>query len=46
MRLSISLRLEIDFADVMYVNDKQMHVLNFIFDLLCTCRGSSVRSVA
>ena len=43
----MSLRLVIDFfLHVVYVKDKQMLVLSFIFDLLWTGRGSSVRSVA
>jgi hypothetical protein len=44
--LLISLRLAIDFFQVMFAKDKQMLVRNFIFDLLLTGRGSSVSSVA
>jgi hypothetical protein len=46
IRLSISLRLAVDFLHVMYIKGKQMLVLNFIFDLLWTGRGSSVSSAA
>ena len=42
IRLSISLRLAVDILRVMYLLDKQMLVLDFIFDLLWTCGGSSV----
>ena len=45
IRLSISLRLAIDFLHVMYIKGKQMLVFNFIFDLLWTGGGSSVSSV-
>jgi hypothetical protein len=44
-KLSISLRLATDFLHVTHIKDKQMLVYNFIFDLLCTGRGSSVSSV-
>jgi hypothetical protein len=46
IRLSISLRLAVDFLRVMYIICKQMQVYNFIFDVLCTGRGPSVSSVA
>jgi hypothetical protein len=43
IRLSISLRLAVDILHVMYVIDKQMLVLDFIFDLFYNkCGGSSV----
>jgi hypothetical protein len=45
VRLSISLRLTVDFLHVIYRKDKQMLVFNFTFDLLWTGRGSSVRCV-
>ena len=46
VRLSISLRSAVDFLHVMYIKCIQMQVYNFIFDLLCTRRGSSVSYVA
>ena len=46
IRLSISLRLEIDILDVTYIKDKQMLLFNIIFDLLLVSRGSSASSVA
>jgi hypothetical protein len=46
IKLSISLRSAFDFLHVMYVNGKQMLVLNFIFHLLWTGMGSSVSAVA
>jgi len=46
VRQSISLRLAVGFLHVMYIADKQTVVLNFIFDLLCTGRSSSVSSLA
>jgi len=46
IRLSISLRLAVDFLHVMYTEGKQIVVFNFIFDLLWTGRSSSVSSVA
>ena len=42
IRLSISLRLAVDILRVMYILDKQMLVLDLIFDLLWACGGSSV----
>jgi hypothetical protein len=42
IRLSISLRLAVGILHVMYIIDKQMLVLDFIFDLLWTCGRSSV----
>ena len=46
IRLSISLRLAVDFLHVLYIKGKQMLVFNCIFDLLWTGGGSSVSSVA
>ena len=46
IRLSISLRLAVDFLYVMYTEGKQMVVFNSVFDLLWTDTGSSVSSIA
>jgi hypothetical protein len=46
IRLSIILRLVVDFVRVTYIKDTQMLVFNFIFDLLWTGRGSLLRTVA
>ena len=46
IRLSIILRLVVDFLHAMYIKDKQVLVFNFIFDWLWTGTGSSVCSVA
>jgi hypothetical protein len=46
VKLSISLRSAFYFLRVVYINGKQMRVLNFIFDLLWTGMGSSVSTVA
>ena len=45
IRLSISMRLAVDFLYLMYITDKQLLVFNFICGLLWTGRGSSVSSV-
>jgi hypothetical protein len=45
LRLSISLRSAVDFSHVTCVKEKQILVINFIFDLLWTGRGSSIISV-
>jgi len=46
IRLSVSLRLAVEFLHVMYIKYKQMLVFNVIFHLLWTGRVSSVNSVA
>jgi hypothetical protein len=46
IRLSNSLRLAVGFLNVMYLTDKHTVACNFIIDLLCTGRSSSVRSQA
>ena len=46
IRSSISLRLAVDYLQVMYIEGKQMLVFNFIFGLLWKDRGSSVSSAA
>jgi hypothetical protein len=42
IRLSIILKLAVDFLNVMYIKDKQMLAFNFICDLLWVGRDSSV----
>ena len=39
------LRLGVDLLHVMYIEYKQMLVFNYIFDVFCNGRGSSVFSV-
>ena len=46
IKLSISLKLAVEFLDVINIKDENMPMLNFIFDLLWTGRASSVSSVA
>jgi len=46
IRLSIILRLAVDFLHAMYIKDKQVLVFNCIFAWLWTGEGSSVRSAA
>jgi len=38
IRLSVSLRLAVEFLHVMYIKYKQMQVFNLIFHLLCASR--------
>ena len=45
IRLSISLKSAVDFSHVTYIQEKQMLVFNFIFELLWTGWGSSESSV-
>ena len=46
IRLSIILRLAVDFVHVLYIEYKHMLVFNCIFDVLWTRRSSSVSSIA
>lgn len=46
IRLTISLRLGVEFLHVIYIKDKQMIIFILIFDFLWTGGGSSVSSVA
>jgi hypothetical protein len=46
IRLSISLRVSVDFVHVMYIRYKNFLVFSFILDILWTGRGSSVSSAA
>jgi len=45
IRLSISMRLAVDFLLVLYIPDKHLLIFNFICDLLRTGKGSSLSSV-